>query len=119
MDADEVLLEGLKDEMLQAVEVGAYEGFYIKYRFYFMRKWLKHGGDYPAWILRLFKKGKGIVERDVNEHLKLDGQYGYLKNDFADINRKGIRHESTEPGLGIWDRRSRKVLPRLFAAWNG
>lgn len=90
LDADEVLLEGLKDEMLQAVEEGAYEGFYIKYRFYFMGRWLRHGGDYPTWILRLFKKGKGVVERDVNEHLKVDGAFGYLKHDFADINRKGI-----------------------------
>jgi hypothetical protein len=90
LDADEVVLDELKAEMLMVVKENVCDGFYINRRFYFMGKWIKHGGDYPTWILRLFKKGKGVVERDVNEHLKVIGKVGYLKNDFVDNNRNGI-----------------------------
>ena len=90
LDADEVLIDELKGEMLKVLEENTFDGFYINRRFYFMEKWIKYGGDYPTWILRLFRKGKGVVERDVNEHLKVLGKVGYLKHDFADNNRNGI-----------------------------
>lgn len=90
LDADETVLAELKEEILKVVQDQSIDGYYIKFRFYFMGKWIKHGGDYPTWILRLFKKGKGVVERDVNEHLKVIGKIDYLKHDFVDNNRNGI-----------------------------
>jgi hypothetical protein len=57
-----------------------------------MNKWIKWGGYYPTYILRLFKKEKGLFQREVNEHLILSGKVGYLKYDFCDNNKKSF-HE--------------------------
>jgi len=57
-----------------------------------MGGWLKHCGYYPSWNLRFFKHRQGRYEKlsvgdthsgdnEVHEHLLLDGEAGYLKND--------------------------------------
>lgn len=67
-------------------------GFYIKRRVYFMGRWIKYGGYYPTWILRLFKRGSGrSEEREMDEHIILfDGVAGKLKNDFVDDNKNNL-----------------------------
>jgi len=90
LDADEVIFSELRDEIIATIANTDCDGFYLKRRFYFMGRWIKYGGQYPAWFLRLFKKGKGVYERNVNEHVNLTGKVGYLRNDFADINRNGV-----------------------------
>jgi glycosyltransferase involved in cell wall biosynthesis len=90
LDADEVISIELREEIIKTIANTDCDGFYLKRQFFFMGRWIKHGGEYPAWFLRLFKKGKGVFERSVNEHMKLIGKVGYLANDFADINRNGV-----------------------------
>jgi glycosyltransferase involved in cell wall biosynthesis len=90
LDADEYLTEELKKEISQTLQNTNKDGFYLKRRFYFMDKWIKHGGYYPVKLLRLFKKDKGRVERDVNEQFIVNGEVGELKYDFVDDNKKGI-----------------------------
>jgi len=112
LDADEYLTEELKEEIgeilfnmgtsdvpnidintrtsdVQKLEIN---GFYIKRRVYFMGRWIKHGGYYPIWFLRLFKKGKAKSEqRAMDEHIVLlEGRAERLKNDFIDDNKKGL-----------------------------
>jgi glycosyltransferase involved in cell wall biosynthesis len=90
LDADEYLSEELKKEISDTLAQTDCDGFYLKRRFYFWNKWIKHGGYYPIWILRLFKKDKGHIEREINEHFVVDGKVGYLKNDFIDNNKKDL-----------------------------
>lgn len=90
LDADEYLTGELKKEIEEVLPVTDCDGFYIKRRFYFMGRWIRHGGYYPTWILRLFRKEKAVVVRDINEYVDLEGKAGYLKNDFVDDNKKGI-----------------------------
>lgn len=114
LDADEYLTEELKEEISFSLnpltpaygglrfrlgfgekEISSSEevnGFYIKRRVYFMGRWIKHGGYYPTWILRLFKKGKARSEqREMDEHIVLsEGTAGKLKNDFVDENLKDL-----------------------------
>ena len=90
LDADEYPTEELKKEISETLGSTDCDGFYLKRRFYFRGKWIKHGGYYPTWILRLFKKDKGHVEREINEHFVVNGKTGYLKNDFADNNHKSL-----------------------------
>jgi len=90
LDADEYLTEELKNEINEVLPFTNKNGFYLKRRFYFMGKWIKHGGYYPIKLLRLFKKEKGRVERDINEQFIVDGKVGELKYDFIDENHKGI-----------------------------
>jgi glycosyltransferase involved in cell wall biosynthesis len=91
LDADEYLTEDLKQEIAHLLNSETDKtGFYIRRRFYFMGKWIKYGGYYPTWILRLFKKGHVKCEREINEHFVLVGEAGYLKNDFVDNNLKNF-----------------------------
>lgn len=115
LDADEYLTEELKEEISFSLnpltprprsrlrfrlgfgekEISSSEevnGFYIKRRIYFMGRWIKHGGYYPTWILRLFKKGKARSDqREVDEHIVLlEGKAGKFKNDFIDDNKKDL-----------------------------
>jgi len=101
LDADEYLTEELKEEikkllrntnLIQKYESTNINGFYIKRRVYFMGRWIKHGGYYPIWFLRLFKKGKAKPEqRAMDEHIVLlEGRAERLKNDFIDDNKKGL-----------------------------
>ena len=90
LDADEYITGELKKEIEEVLPVTDCDGVYIKRRFYFMGRWIRHGGYYPTWILRLFKKEKAVVVRDINEFVDVEGKAGYLKNDFVDDNKKGI-----------------------------
>lgn len=104
LDADEYLTPELKEEISKTLtnlpresalsprESAALNGFYIKRRVYFMGRWIKHGGYYPTWILRLFRKGKArSEEREVDEHIVLlEGKSEKLQNDFIDENHKDL-----------------------------
>ncbi|MFM2361834.1 MAG: glycosyl transferase family 2, partial [Bacteroidota bacterium] len=60
LDADEYLSEALKEEITGELANPKADGYYMKRRFYFMGKWIRWGGYYPIWLLRLFKKDKGL-----------------------------------------------------------
>jgi glycosyltransferase involved in cell wall biosynthesis len=90
LDADEWLTEELKEEIHNTITVTDYDGFLIKRRFYFLNKWIKYGGYYPSWNLRLFRKGIAKVSREINEHVEIMGRVGKLKYDMVDENHKGL-----------------------------
>jgi len=91
LDADEWLPQALKDEIRQIIaRRPAENGFYIKRRFIWMGRWIRRG-YYPTWILRLARRGKvRCEERQVNEHLIVDGEVRRLENDFIHEDRRGV-----------------------------
>jgi len=94
LDADEYLTEELKNEILKILPQTPQNvsGFLMKRRVYFIGRWIKHGGFYPFWFLRLFRKGSGRCEaKEMDEHVILtNGVAAKLQNDFIDDNKKGI-----------------------------
>lgn len=93
LDADESIIPSLKEEIIQIVNNHEIKenGFYVDRRFIFLGRWIKHCGWYPSWNLRLFRSGKARYEdRTVNEHMIIDGEIGYLKNDMLHDNHKGL-----------------------------
>ena len=91
LDADERIPESLAEEIGAAVTDPdrACAGYYLKRRFFFLGKWLKNGGLYPTWILRLFKHQRARFEaRPMNEHAILSGTSGYLQRPFDHQDRK-------------------------------
>lgn len=94
LDADEYILPELAREIAHTLSHAPHEvsGFFMKRRVYFMGRWIRHGGYYPTWILRLFRKGIGrSEEREMDEHIILSkGSTGYLKHDFVDENRNNL-----------------------------
>ena len=94
LDADERLTHDLATEISDLISnapVGI-AGYLIKRRVYFWGRWIRFGGYYPTWLLRLWRTGMARSE-DVwmDEHMVVTGgAIGRLKHDFIDENRKGL-----------------------------
>ncbi len=94
LDADERLTSDLAEEIKQTLkstpeEITAYQ---VKRRVYFMGRWMRHGGYYPTWLLRIWKTGLARCEdRWMDEHIILSqGTIATLNNDIIDENQKGL-----------------------------
>lgn len=100
LDADERLTPELRQEIMQRISIpgSAVDGYMMKRRTYFLGQWIRFGGQYPAYHLRLFKTGKGRCEdRLYDQHFLVEGEVASLKNDYvdvitADLNRWVDRH---------------------------
>jgi len=96
-DADERVGEALRDEILEKINDASqpYSAFILRYRNMFMGSWIRRGGLYPVWIMRLFRPERIRYEdREVNAHPVVDGEVGELKNEFI--------HYSFNKGLVPW-----------------
>jgi hypothetical protein len=64
----------------------AVDGFLLRKRTVFMGRWIKHGGHYPAYHLRLFRVTRGrCEERLYDQHFLVDGAVGQLEHDYIDV----------------------------------
>lgn len=86
IDADEIITKELGEEMVEACyrhRNDDVNGLVMKFKIYFMGKFLTHGGMYPFYNLTVFKKGKGRYEdRSFGEHIVLsEGKTIDLMND--------------------------------------
>ncbi len=82
VDADERVTDSLRMEIEATVRVdGPEDGFFIARRNYFCGQWIRYGGWYPDYSLRLFRREKGrFEERAVHEKVVVQGSAGYLKH---------------------------------------
>ncbi|BDA66764.1 glycosyl transferase family protein [Rivularia sp. IAM M-261] len=107
VDCDERITPELWDEIavsIQNDQQSQFNGFYLNRRVFFMGKWIRHGGKYPDWNLRLFKHKLGRYENlnteeirntgdnEVHEHVILKGEVGYLKNDMLHEDFRDLFH---------------------------
>ena len=94
MDADEYVTPELAQEINDTLNGFSDDtsGFYIKRRVFFMNQWIRRGGYYPIWLLRIWKNGQGICEELwMDEHIKLSGDKTIqLKNDIVDHNLNNL-----------------------------
>ena len=81
LDADERVSEALRDEIRAVLAAAPAEaGFLLPRRNLFQGRWVRHGGLYPDWQLRLFRRGRGaFVERAVHESVRVEGPTGRLR----------------------------------------
>ncbi len=83
IDADEVVNAELKNEITDKINdsAGRYSGFYIPVKNYFMGKWLNHGGWYPGYVKRLYKKDSArYLAADHQVQVVITGEAGHLLN---------------------------------------
>ncbi len=78
LDADERVSDTLREEIQATLRSGPGQaGFYVPRRNLFQGRWVRRGGLYPDWQLRLFRRGRGaFVERAVHESVRVDGPTG-------------------------------------------
>ena len=129
LDADEFLSAESRDEIAATLPLLPDEvtGLYLKRRMIFLGKWIRHGGYYPTWLLRVFRYGKARSElTEMDEHIiLLEGESQRLTHDFSDHNRKGLsawllKHEAYASRQarvllrGHQEQDARQVQPRLL-----
>jgi glycosyltransferase involved in cell wall biosynthesis len=81
LDADEVVSPRLREEIAAIVEGGGtHAGYAVPRRNVFWGRFIRHGGLYPDWQVRLFARGRGrFVERSVHESVTIEGTVGRLR----------------------------------------
>jgi glycosyltransferase involved in cell wall biosynthesis len=94
LDADERLTDELGAEIGRTLSAPPAEiaGYLIKRRVYFWGRWIRFGGYYPTWLLRLWRTGMARSEEMwMDEHMIVTGgQIGRLTYDLIDENHKGL-----------------------------
>jgi len=93
LDADEIIPNDLKEEIVAVTRDNTRKvnGYYIARKNYFSGHWMKKGGQYPDYVIRLFRKGKGIFPcKTVHEQIKIDGAVGYLIHPMNHFSYKSI-----------------------------
>jgi glycosyltransferase involved in cell wall biosynthesis len=87
IDADERITLELRASITDALarEWPDVDGFLVSRRTMFMGTWIKHGGHYPAWHLRLMRTGSGRCEdRLYDQHFYVRGAVQKLQGDLID-----------------------------------
>lgn len=86
VDADEVVVPALAEEIRRRIEADQADGFYLNMKYYFLGRRIRHCGYAEAWNLRLFKHKLGRYERmpaspgsptgdnEAHEHVELRGR---------------------------------------------
>ena len=94
MDADEYLLPELQDEICSKLGALTNEvsGVYLKRRVYCLGSWIRHGGYYPTWLLRIWRTGNARLEqRWMDEHVKISsGSVVQFAHDIVDENLNNL-----------------------------
>lgn len=86
VDADEVVVPELAEEVRRRTEADEADGFYLNMKYFFLGRRIKHCGYAEAWNLRLFKHKLGRYEKmpvrpgvhtgdnEAHEHVELEGR---------------------------------------------
>ena len=120
LDADEVVSSSLRQEIREITQdnKNVVNGYWIPRKNYFLGSWLKKGGVYPEYTLRLYRNGKGRLPcKTVHEQAEVDGEVGYLKNDllhYPYINFAGYLAKAeiyTDLTARLWRDQSVKINP--------
>ncbi|MEM8641283.1 MAG: glycosyltransferase family 2 protein [Cyanobacteria bacterium P01_G01_bin.54] len=102
VDCDERIPLELWAEIDQRIQDPRYNGYYLNRKVFFLGKWIRFGGKYPDWNLRLFQHRHGRYENlnteairntgdnEVHEHVILTGEVGYLQEDMLHIDFRDI-----------------------------
>lgn len=122
LDADEIVSPALRAEIERIVEAdGPGDGYAVSRRNIFWGRWVRHGGLYPDWQLRLFRRGRGrFGERAVHESVQVEGDVrrltGYLEHrsyrDVSDFLARADRYSTLAAGDFI--AQGRRVHPWDF-----
>ncbi|MBO0952315.1 glycosyltransferase family 2 protein [Fibrella forsythiae] len=93
LDADEQLTDPLKERITQAISQPAgHNGYFIPFKFIFLNRWIRYGGYYPTYILRLFRReAVEQIDREMDEQITVTGTTGYINEPFIHQDRKPVQ----------------------------
>lgn len=97
LDADESVTPDLRtalcDVARRPVDSVAEAAFHVNRHFVFLGGRIRHCGYYPSWNVRFLKRGRArYEERDVHEHMVVDGPVGFLPGELEHNDRRPLEH---------------------------
>jgi glycosyltransferase involved in cell wall biosynthesis len=92
VDADEEVPAELAEEIRKGVNGNGnhVDGFIVYRRTYYLGKWIRYGGWYPDYEIRLYRRDKGRWEGGLHAKVVVDGKVGSLKNQYLHYNYRDI-----------------------------
>jgi len=94
LDADQRLTPSLREEIgrtlaAQGPPGGGPAGFFVRRRQIFRGRWIRHGGYYPKYLLKLFRADQAWVDAGelVDHHFRVKGDVARLAHDLIEENR--------------------------------
>jgi glycosyltransferase involved in cell wall biosynthesis len=95
-DADEETPLDLADEMRKKIKFSADNVFAYRMRFktYFLGRWIKYSSLYPTWVVRLFQPEKISFDRSINLSYAVNGNTGMIDAHFI--------HHTFNNGFDSW-----------------
>lgn len=120
LDADEELSEGLAKEIL-SLDLNQ-DGYEIPRLVHYLGSWIRHGGWYPDYTVRLFNKTKGeFTGALVHEAFKVEGSKGKLKHPIHHYPYRNITHHiekmNSYTELAALEMRRKGKKASLFSAF--
>ena len=125
LDADECVTPELAEEIREVTRLpgNPVQGYFVNRRIIWFGRWIRHGGWFPNWNLRLLRVGAGrYEERRVHEHVVCHGPTDSLRHhlvheDLRDLTHSIAKHNrySNAEALEYAEaRRERDPYARLF-----
>jgi glycosyltransferase involved in cell wall biosynthesis len=106
IDADEEVPGRLAGEIRSLFEDGEpdCDGYVIHRRTFYLGRLIRHGGWYPDYEVRLFRKDKGRWEGGLHAKVAIDGKVGCLKNYFLHYSYKDVSDQIRKVDLysAVW-----------------
>ena len=119
LDADERVDQPLAKEIKTIIKnKQSKDGYYLPRKNFFLTRFLTKGGQYPDYVIRLFKKGQGSFPcKSVHEQIAIKGSIGYLNhplihysdpdfkrymtrfNRYTSLDAQALFKTKTKPGL--------------------
>ena len=92
LDADETVSPVLRAEIERVLrDGGPAVGYAVPRRNIFLGAWVRHGGLYPDWQVRLFRNRRGTFgQRAVHESVTIDGPVGRLAGHLEHRSYRGV-----------------------------
>lgn len=91
IDADERLGEQAIEEIKKAIREDKYQAFYFPRKNIILGKWLKHGGWWPDYAPKLFKKSTLIGwHGQVHESPQVNGMFTYLSHPLTHLTARSL-----------------------------
>jgi glycosyltransferase involved in cell wall biosynthesis len=92
LDADQSLTSELRDELVLGLSDGSLadvDGVFLNRRQIFRGRWIRHGGYYPKYLLKLFRRERVTIDEDdlVDHHFHVGGSTARSRHDLIEDNR--------------------------------
>ena len=98
LDADQRVTEELRAEISRVLAAGEDApdgpgGYYVRRRQIFRGRWIRHGGYYPKYLLKLFRRDAVWVDEGdrVDHHFRVRGEVLKLGHDIIEDNLNELR----------------------------